>query len=195
MLDFGLAKDWIADAAGPAAEGLSRIAHTHKSSRRHWRGRCAGNVAYMAPEQARGKTVDRRADIWAFGCVLYEMLTGRRAFPGVDVTDTIVSVVSNEPDWLALPALTSPSVRSVLRRCLDKDSKRRLRDIGEARLALQGAFETALPWAAPPARVSKWQRVGLASAWGSVAGGVIAGTLVWFVMRSGPASGVRTALL
>ncbi len=102
-----------------------------------------GTAAYMAPEQARGKTVDKRADIWAFGCVLFEMLTGRRAFPGDDVTDTIVSVLSKEPEWPALPSPTSASVRSLLRRCLDKDPKQRLRDIGEARLALDGAFETS----------------------------------------------------
>ncbi len=105
-------------------------------------GLILGTAAYMAPEQARGKTVDKRADIWAFGCVLFEMLTGKRAFPGEDVTDTIVSVLSKEPEWSALPSPTSASVRSLLRRCLDKDPKQRLRDIGEARLALDGAFET-----------------------------------------------------
>jgi hypothetical protein len=104
-----------------------------------------GTAAYMAPEQARGKPVDTRADIWAFGAVLFEMLTSRRAFAREEITDTIVSVISKEPDRPALPSSTPVSVRPLLRRCLDKDPKRRLRDIGEARLALSGAFETTAP--------------------------------------------------
>jgi eukaryotic-like serine/threonine-protein kinase len=85
--------------------------------------------------------VDRRADIWAFGCVLYEMLTGRRAFKGEDITDTITSVLPDEPDWTALSADTPAHVRALLRRCLVKDPRQRLRDIGGARLALQEAYE------------------------------------------------------
>jgi Tol biopolymer transport system component len=114
----------------------------------------------MSPEQARGKAVDRRADIWAFGAVLFEMLTGARAFPGEDVTDTIVSVVSREPDWTALPASTPPGIHRLLRRCLDKDRKRRLDSASDARLEIEepaGAAATvasgtvvrprrALPW-------------------------------------------------
>ncbi|MDO8681665.1 MAG: protein kinase [Acidobacteriota bacterium] len=102
-----------------------------------------GTAAYMAPEQAKGRSVDKRCDVWAFGAVLYEMLTGTRAFAGEDITDTIVSVISKEPDWAALPPSTSLPVRSLLRRCLDKDSRRRLRDIGEARLALETANDPA----------------------------------------------------
>ena len=90
----------------------------------------------MSPEQARGKTVDRRTDIWAFGCVLFEMLTGTRAFVGDDVADTIVTVVSKEPDWSALPASAS-GVQALLARCLKKDPKSRMRDIGEARLQIE----------------------------------------------------------
>jgi serine/threonine-protein kinase len=89
----------------------------------------------MSPEQARGKAVDKRADIWAFGAVLFEMLTSRRAFAGEDITDTIVSVVSREPDWGALPAPTPVGLRRVLTRCLKKDARVRMRDIGEARVA------------------------------------------------------------
>jgi serine/threonine-protein kinase len=95
-----------------------------------------GTAAYMAPEQARGKTVDKRADIWAFGCVLFEMLTGTRPFPGDDLTDTIAAVVRAEPDWRALPAVTPVGLRRLLTRCLKKDPKARLRDIGEARLQI-----------------------------------------------------------
>ena len=117
-------------------------------------GMFLGTAAYMSPEQARGKTVDKRTDIWAFGAVLFEMLTGRRAFAGEDITDTIVSVISKEPDWPALPPLTPAAVRSLLRRCLDKDPKRRLRDIGEARLALEGAFEAAVPGTTAPQTIA-----------------------------------------
>ena len=99
-------------------------------------GMILGTAAYMAPEQAKGKPLDRRADIWAFGCVLYEMLTGRRTFEGEDVTDTIAAVVTKEPDWSCLPAATPPSVERLLRRCLEKQVSRRLPHIGVARLEL-----------------------------------------------------------
>ena len=114
----------------------------------------------MSPEQARGKLVDKRADIWAFGCVLFEMLTGKRCFDGEDTTLTLAEVVKSEPDWTALPPSTSSSVRSTLKRCLQKDAKQRARDIGDVRLALDGAFDggahsTRDDWKSPP-RV--WQR-------------------------------------
>ncbi len=96
----------------------------------------------MAPEQARGKPVDKRADIWAFGCVLYEMLTGQRAFGGDDVTVTLSRVVEREPDFDALPATVPPRVRQALRVCLRKDPKQRAHDIADIRMALEGAFET-----------------------------------------------------
>jgi serine/threonine protein kinase len=140
VLDFGLAKGM--EAVGVASPSVSQ-SPTITTPAMTQAGLILGTAAYMAPEQARGKTVDKRADIWALGCVLFEMLTAQRAFPGADVTDTIVSVLSKEPEWSALPSSTSASVRSVLRRCLDKDPKQRLRDIGEARLALDGAFETS----------------------------------------------------
>ncbi len=100
----------------------------------------------MSPEQARGKAVDKRTDIWAFGCVLFEMLTGARAFAGDDVTDTIVSVVSKEPAWETLPPNVAPEVRRLLARCLAKDPKTRLRDIGEARLQLEPLASGVEPW-------------------------------------------------
>ena len=98
-----------------------------------------GTAAYMAPEQARGHAVDKRADIWAFGCVMYEMLTGRRAFGGDDVTDTIAAVIRGEPDWAALPGDTPASIRRLLRRCLQKDRKRRLADAADVRLEIEAA--------------------------------------------------------
>ena len=90
----------------------------------------------MSPEQAKGKKVDKRADIWAFGVVLYEMLTGKRAFAGEDVSDTLAYVLTKEPDWTALPGKTPTFVRQVLRLCLTKDAKQRARDIGDVRLAM-----------------------------------------------------------
>ena len=100
-----------------------------------------GTAAYMSPEQARGKPVDKRADIWAFGVVLFEMLTGRRLFDGETVSDMLAAVLKREPDWNALPAATPPSVRRLLRRCLERNPKKRLHDIGEARIALEDALE------------------------------------------------------
>jgi Tol biopolymer transport system component len=99
-------------------------------------GMILGTAAYMAPEQARGKIVDKRADIWAFGLVLYEMLTGRAGFGGDTITDIIAAVVSRDPDWTALPAATPASIRRLLARCLEKDPKRRVRDIGDARIEI-----------------------------------------------------------
>ena len=102
-----------------------------------------GTAAYMAPEQARGRVADRRADIWAFGAVLFEMLTGKRAFPGEDITDTLAAVVRAEPEWSLLPRDLSPTLVVFLRRCLQKDPKQRVGDIRDVRLALEGAFDVA----------------------------------------------------
>ena len=146
VLDFGLAKaidvgsGRSGGAGGPGGLSMSPTITTPAMTQA---GMILGTAAYMSPEQAKGRTTDKRSDVWAFGAVLYEMLTGRRAFAGEDITDTIVSVISKEPDWAALPSSTSLSVRSLLRRCLDRDPRRRLRDIGEARLALETANEPA----------------------------------------------------
>jgi serine/threonine protein kinase len=96
-----------------------------------------GTAAYMSPEQARGLTVDKRTDIWAFGCVLFEMLTGRAAFAGETVTDTLAAILDREPDWMGLPAAAPPAAGRLLRLCLDKDPRQRLRDIGDARVELE----------------------------------------------------------
>jgi eukaryotic-like serine/threonine-protein kinase len=119
-------------------------------------GMILGSAAYMSPEQARGKPVDRRADVWAFGAVLYEMLTGARAFQGEDVGEVLASVVKSDVDWSLLPADTPASVRTLLGRCLRKDSKQRLADAGAARLEIDDAI--AAPSSAPAARVPLWQR-------------------------------------
>jgi serine/threonine protein kinase len=104
----------------------------------------------MSPEQARGKTVDKRADIWAFGCVLYEMLTGRRAYDGEDVSDTIAGILRGDPDWSLLPTDVSPIVRQYLKRCLAKDPSQRVHDIADVRLALEGAFDVPVDAASAP---------------------------------------------
>ena len=103
-----------------------------------------GTAAYMSPEQARGKPVDKRADIWAFGAVVYEMLTGRKPFGGDDVSQTLARVIEREPDWHALSELVPPVLTLFLRRCLDKDPAQRIHDVADVRLALDGAFETAV---------------------------------------------------
>ena len=97
-------------------------------------GMILGTAAYMSPEQAKGRQADKRSDVWAFGAVLYEMLSGRRAFKGDDVSDTLASVLRQDVDWTALPASTPAPVRRLIARCLERDVKRRLRDIGEARI-------------------------------------------------------------
>jgi len=143
VLDFGLAKALESDPSSidiSTSPTISRMATQQ--------GVLLGTAAYMSPEQAKAKSVDRRADIWAFGCVLYEMLTGKMAFSGETVTDTLAAVVMKEPDWSLLPGATPMRVRVLLERCLQKDPKQRLRDIGDARISLDevlsGAPEPAL---------------------------------------------------
>jgi len=129
VLDFGLARAAAADGAEDTAATVTSPAMTQA-------GVILGTAAYMAPEQARGKPVDKRADIWAFGVVIYEMLTGQRLFDGETVTDVIAQVLTRPIDLTALPANTPTRVRELVARCLERDPKRRLRDIGEARIAL-----------------------------------------------------------
>ena len=127
VLDFGIAKTVSpgdADSQRPTSATLDGTED----------GRILGTPAYMSPEQARGQVVDKRSDIWAFGCVLFEMLTGRRAFEGEGVTDTLARILEREPDWTAIPPNTPASIRALLQRCLRKDPQKRLRDIADARL-------------------------------------------------------------
>ena len=132
VLDFGLAK--AMDPVG-SAPNLSQSPTITTPAMTH-AGIILGTAAYMSPEQARGKPVDKRTDIWAFGCVLYEMLTGVRAFAGDEVSDTLAFVITKEPAWSALPASTPASIRRLLRRCLAKDRRQRLSDIADARLEI-----------------------------------------------------------
>ncbi len=160
ILDFGLAKSFAAEvpfsSSGFEASNLATQATTA--------GMIVGTAAYMAPEQARGQAVDKRADIWAFGVVLYEMIGGRRPFGGETLTDTLAAVLTQEPDYTALPPTTPPNVRTLLSRCLQRDVKLRLRDIGEARIALSdtagpavisASAPTDLPDVSRPVRVTR----------------------------------------
>ena len=113
----------------------------------------------MSPEQAKGLTADKRSDVWAFGCVLYEMLTGKRAFEGEDVSDTLAAVLRGEPDWTALPADVSPATRLLLQRCLEKDRKKRIADISIARFLIdEPAIVTPAAGVARGARKPSWRR-------------------------------------
>jgi hypothetical protein len=141
ILDFGLAKAFdpaAATASSPSGMGTPPMQNSPTLTAMSTKaGMILGTAAYMSPEQAKGKPVDRRADIWAFGCVLYEMLTGKQTFAGETVTDVMAAVVKEEPDWTALPAGTPANIQKLLRRCLTKDTRQRLRDIGEARVAIE----------------------------------------------------------
>ena len=136
LLDFGLAKAFENDPASsdsalsPTMTSAGTVA-----------GVILGTAAYMSPEQARGKPVDRRADMWSFGCVLYECLTGVKLFAGETISDSLAAILRKDPDWSTLPADTPPMVRLLLRRCLTRDPAKRLRDAGDARLELEQAID------------------------------------------------------
>ena len=136
VLDFGLAKAGGGGAPG-ADVGLSASPTMTYGYIGTQAGMVLGTAAYMSPEQARGKAVDKRSDIWSFGCVLFECLTGKVAFQGETISDLIADILTGDPDWAALPAATPPRVRELLRRCLEKDVRRRLRDMGDARIELE----------------------------------------------------------
>ncbi|HXW91614.1 MAG TPA: protein kinase [Terriglobales bacterium] len=156
VLDFGLAKAMEGKASSPVSSQSSTISRMETEL-----GILLGTPAYMSPEQAKGKFVDHRVDIWAFGCVFYEMLTGKQTFTGETVTDTLAAVITKEPDWSRLPPATPARVRVLLQRCLQKDPKQRLRDVGDARISLDEVLAGAsdpLPGIVVPAAVPLWRR-------------------------------------
>jgi serine/threonine protein kinase len=170
VLDFGLAKS---ANESPSADLTHSPTMTDAGTRA---GVLLGTAPYMSPEQTRGQSVDRRVDIWAFGCVLFEMFTGRQAFAAGTLTDTLVAIVDRDPDWSLLPSTVPASVRRALRRCLEKDPKRRFRDMGDLRFELDDAsivastpvptgtspaFPARLAWVIVPALVV----AGVATAW------------------------------
>ena len=180
VLDFGLAKAFVDDT--PGADSSMSPTITRDATRA---GVIMGTAAYMSPEQAKGKHVDRRADVWAFGVVFYEMLTGRRAFSGDDVSDTLAAVLRAEPEWNALPSETDVALRNILHLCLTKDVKLRVRDIGDVRLAMDGAFDTASE--------GSYSRRALTPIAAVVAGLMIVTALaVWSLTRSEPPAPVTT---
>ena len=136
VLDFGLAKAVTSDGSGPSGSDAPTMSITGATQM----GMVVGTAAYMSPEQAKGKPVDKRADVWAFGAVLYEMLTGTRAFPGDDASDTLASVLARDPALEALPESVPTAVRRLLTRCLTKDPKKRLRDVTEGFVQLEDAL-------------------------------------------------------
>ncbi|HMG34467.1 MAG TPA: protein kinase [Blastocatellia bacterium] len=154
VLDFGLAKVFEGDAQ------VTDLSHSPTLIKGTQAGVILGTAAYMSPEQAKGKAVDRRADIWAFGCVLFEMLSGKQTFSGETLTDTLAAVVRAEPEWETLPQSTPDSMRRLLRRCLTKDPKQRLRDIGEARIVVSDPElqEGSIAGAVPAQAQSTWKR-------------------------------------
>jgi Tol biopolymer transport system component len=163
VLDFGLAK--ALESGGPGAGDPSDSPTITSTGTRA--GVILGTASYMSPEQARGRPLDKRTDIWSFGCLLFECLTGRQAFEGETTSDTLASILKTEPDWELLPGATPPRVRELLRRCLEKDARNRLRDIGDARLELgagaaadSGVTGPTLPH--PPAAGPATKRRGLA---------------------------------
>jgi Tol biopolymer transport system component len=181
VLDFGLAKALAPDAGNVAAANLSQSPTITSPAAMTGVGMLLGTAAYMAPEQAKGRAADKRCDVWAFGCVLFEMLTGKRAFEGDDVSDTLASVLKSEPNWEALPTSTPTPIRRLLRRCLHKDRKHRLADIGDARLDLEEAvaFPEPVSTAVGMRRATStmWRWAALAIVGALIAGGFIAWSL------------------
>ena len=155
VLDFGLAKALAAEGSSSDLSKSPTLTVGGTSA-----GMILGTAAYMSPEQARGQPVDKRTDIWAFGCVLFEMLTSSSAFARETVTDTIVAVVGTEPDWKSLPADTPVSIRRLLTRCLQKDARRRLHDVADARIEIEDAMTTPVE-PAPVQAPRRWSRLAL----------------------------------
>ena len=183
VLDFGLAKAMSPENSGASTDAMNSPTMTARATQL---GMILGTAAYMAPEQAKGKPVDKRADIWAFGVVLYEMLTGRRAFEGEDVSTTLAAVLMKEPEWTALPADTPPALKTLIARCLERDPKARLRDIGEARLLLSDperlrekpSLEPSPVQARPGPPSLTWIAIGLAA-------GIALAVLGWQLVGKG----------
>jgi serine/threonine protein kinase len=171
VLDFGLAK--AGDGGGP---NLSQSPTLTIGGTRD--GILLGTAAYMSPEQARGQVVDKRTDIWAFGCVLYEMLTGHQAFTGEGISDHIAAILERDPDWKELPTSTPPGVHRLLRRCLQKDVKHRLHDIADARIEINDTSDQTAT--AAPTRTAGWHPWA-ASISALVTGALVSGVMLWRV--------------
>ncbi|MGH9408316.1 MAG: protein kinase domain-containing protein [Vicinamibacterales bacterium] len=186
VLDFGLAK--VVDPATSMTDAMSSPTLTARATSL---GTIIGTAAYMSPEQAKGRAVDKRADVWAFGAVLYEMLTGRRAFDGEDVTDTLTAVLRDTPDWSALPQSVTPRLRRLIERCLERDIRQRLRDIGEARIELSkiesGAPDTASIRIVTPTEVPRRRGLGVATVAGlAITAALVTVAVTWSLRSAAP---------
>ena len=188
VLDFGLAKAMEPTGAMSASVSMSPTITTPAMTQA---GVILGTAAYMSPEQARGTTVDKRADLWAFGVVLWEMLTGKRLFEGATVSDTLASVLKTDPNWRTLPAATPTAVRRLLRRCLEKDRKRRFDSAAAARLEIEEALTAPSATdgaAAPPGAVSRslWAPALPWAVVGALAAGLALVLVLWAPWRAAP---------
>jgi Tol biopolymer transport system component len=186
VLDFGLAKAFAGDGVNEDPSNsptLSMAATMH--------GVILGTAAYMSPEQARGKAVDKRTDIWAFGCVLYELLTGKQAFTGEDITEILAAVVKSEPDWTALPAALPGKGRDLLRHCLQKDKRLRLRDAGDAQIEIQEALTAPVTAEPVVAQRRNRERLAWVAAAGTLALIAVALTIIFLLRAPKPPQQVR----
>jgi hypothetical protein len=192
VLDFGLAKAFSNDTASDDSSNSPTLSVLPTQQ-----GVIMGTAAYMSPEQARGKAVTKATDIFAFGAVLYELLTGKQAFQGDDISDILAAVIRAEPDWSRLPEATPPAIRTLLRRCLRKERRQRLQDAAGIRIEIEDILSGA--GAAEPTAVKTpigrlafpgWAMAAVAL----VAGAVLAGGGVWLLTRPAPAPVVRTAI-
>src|SRR5262245_2458892 len=185
VLDFGLAKAWSGEpaASGGTAE-LSRSPTLARSSTEA--GLILGTAAYMSPEQARGKAIDKRADIWAFGVVVFEMLTGRKLFEGETVTDVLAAVVRQEIDWQALPPATPSLLRRLLKSCLERDPRQRLHDAADARIVLDELLRGPTPEERASASVASQKRRGCWLAAALALGALVGGAAGYLARRPGP---------
>ena len=190
VLDFGLAKH----DAGSTLSG-ERDGFTHSPTMTFaatQAGIILGTAPYMSPEQARGRTADKRSDVWAFGCVLFEMLAGKRAFEGEDATDIIAAIVRAEPDWTALPAAVPPAIRTLIQRCLVKDRKARIPDMSVVRFLMADAERAPAVAHSALTRMSRG-RMALVAGVAAVLAASLAGVATWLLVRTPSAQRPRTA--
>jgi eukaryotic-like serine/threonine-protein kinase len=189
ILDFGLAK-----ALSDETQSIDSSQSPTLTEAMTRPGVILGTAAYMSPEQAKGKAVDKRADIWAFGCILYECLTGKKAFEGETVTETLAALLKSEPDWQALPAATPSNIRFVLRCCLEKDKGRRFHHAADLRIEIEDAYDigqAAAP-AIAPRRYLAWAAAAIA---GVLLGGAVTGWLMWTFNRPSPPATQRLSIV
>ena len=196
VLDFGLAK-----ALEPERSESDIADSPTLTAQATQMGVILGTAAYMSPEQAKGKTVDRRADVWAFGAVLFEMLTGQKPFVAGDVSDTLALVLKFEPEWNLLPADAPPRIRRLIQTCLQKDPKRRIHDVADVRLAMEGAFETAasrpsdVPAISLVSQPAGWRRAIPLALGTLLIGSLMTGLAVWTLTQPAPPPTTRFSVV